>query len=138
MGNTDKEYIIVKMKKNDIEMFCDIEDLNLVKKYLWTPKTDRHGKTLIYRFEGSGKGRSEKYFHKEIFPDSKTISHINGNKLDNRRFNLKCSGSSIKTKTTSYWKLKLKTQVIPYYSPKLTILMIGRLQYQKLKLKTQI
>lgn len=79
--NSDE--VIVHFHNSDLLMLCDYDDLNFVKQYTWTLQSSGYATTRI-----NGKIRT---FHKAILdaPDGKVIDHINGNKLDNRKKNLR-------------------------------------------------
>lgn len=68
-------YLEVQLNHDKV-MVCDLADQNLIESYLWY-----FNKNTCVNMKGSR-------FHKMIYPNWKTINHINGDTLDNRRFNL--------------------------------------------------
>lgn len=71
-------------------VFIDDEDLWLFNGYKWHVSVKNKGKVYLQRAARYG----EVYFHRIIMacPKGKTVDHINGNSLDNRRENLRiCS-----------------------------------------------
>lgn len=80
----DGNVVYVKMTNCDDYMICDIEDWKKFKKYSWC-------KNKIGYVIGYKDGKQIKY-HQLLFDYDKdiyVIDHINGNKLDNRKSNLR-------------------------------------------------
>lgn len=73
------DHVTFTMKKNKVCIF-DLSDLDLVKKYTW-----HIGKG--YACTGTPDGRID--MHRLIMDFPKEVDHINGNRLDNRRKNLR-------------------------------------------------
>lgn len=72
------------------ETFIDKGDVGLIKKHKWHFSTDGYARTQIHYM---GK-KMTKRMHQILFPENKMTDHINRNKLDNRRCNLrKCTKS---------------------------------------------
>lgn len=80
---TKHGYGVASFRNGSGDFLFDEEDLPLIRKHTWHqgmrgyPATHIGGKTVV--------------LHKLLFPDSAgyEIDHINGNKLDNRRSNLR-------------------------------------------------
>ena len=69
------------------EIKIDREDFDLFKSLSWHIGSNGYVRHSTY----DGKTNSCIYFHRLImgFPENKQIDHINGNKLDNRKLNLR-------------------------------------------------
>jgi hypothetical protein len=90
-------------------VLIDNEDYEKLKRY----KYYLHKKGYVYRFDYENK-RKVIYLHREImgFPEGKVIDHINRNKLDNRKRNLRIAtnkqnlhnSEKSKAKSTSKYK----------------------------------
>ena len=74
-------YITVKNSKESV--LCDLEDWEHLKKYYWNLKSDGYAVSVI--------NRKIVFMHKMIMPDNEleVVDHINRNKLDNRKENLR-------------------------------------------------
>ncbi|CAG8730166.1 6421_t:CDS:1, partial [Acaulospora colombiana] len=82
------KYLEIKLSdKHNHVMLCDIEDYKLVISRKWYAKSEVKSKYRCYRcVDGDSVA-----FHRLLYPQWAVISHINKNRLDNRRFNL-CNG----------------------------------------------
>jgi len=79
--------LIVYNRKDNREMLFDAEDFNIVNKHTWYINI-RYVTTRIRKIDNKQTGM---YAHRLImsFPNNFYIDHINGNKLDNRKINLR-------------------------------------------------
>ena len=79
--------LIIYNRKDNREVLFDVEDFDFVSKYTWYINT-RYATTRIRNIDNKQTGM---YAHRLImsFPDNFYIDHINGNKLDNRKINLR-------------------------------------------------
>lgn len=77
--------VYVKLSNTDEEMLCDVEDWEILKKYSWSLKSsDSYARARIEDKNCD--------FHRCVMRDAsrqKYVDHINGNKLDNRKANLR-------------------------------------------------
>lgn len=77
--------VYVKLPNTDEEMLCDAEDWEILKQYSWSLKAE----DSYVRARVEGKNCD---FHRCVMKESsrkKYVDHINGNKLDNRKCNLR-------------------------------------------------
>lgn len=79
----------------------DDEDFEWLNNYTWAYCTNGYTTTTVYR-------KKKVYMHRMIMGDGNEIDHVNGNRLDNRRSNLRfcthaenCRNSSIRSDNTS-------------------------------------
>jgi hypothetical protein len=79
----------LKRKNKTHVMLIDYEDLALLKIYRWFVSTT--GYVVKNFYQSKPRIESMEYMHRLIFNPSKkeSIDHINGNKLDNRKINLR-------------------------------------------------
>ena len=72
----------------------DDEDFERISAHRW--RMDSRGRYARRSSEERGKGRIEVLMHREVsgFPDGVMTDHINGNRLDNRRSNLRPATNS--------------------------------------------
>ncbi len=80
----------VRVKLNDTDyMFCDIDDWQRLKKYGW-------GKSVGGYVVSGTKEEGDIYFHKKVTnTTSEIVDHINRNKLDNRKCNLRITNQRV-------------------------------------------
>lgn len=80
-----KNIVYVKLSNCDDEMLCDIEDWNKLKKYCWYK--NRHGYAQAFNVDTS----KHILFHSNVIQinDNFVCDHINGNRIDNRKCNLR-------------------------------------------------
>lgn len=90
----DNATVYVKLRNSDIEMICDIDDWNTLKSYTW-----------FYDQGYAIAGRNKK-FHRMVVnpPKGMVVDHINRNRLDNRRVNLRIVTSHVNSLNTSVQK----------------------------------
>ena len=90
----------VKMSNCDDVMMCDKEDWEIAKKFTW------HKNDKGYAAHGVN-GTKEK-FHQLLIATNlhEMVDHINGNKLDNRKTNLR-----VATKSDNCFNCKRKTTI---------------------------
>ena len=95
--NNNYQYFEVKLGDGNKTMFCDTDDLDIIEKYTWNVSSDGYVKITSRNYD------EELHFHKYVFnklinklPNiikdkikNLTIDHINRNKLDNRKINLR-------------------------------------------------
>lgn len=91
----ENNYVFVKMRNTDHEMICDVKDWEYLKKYSWIETPYGYCVTTI-----NGK---KTRCHNVIVKSTQGffVDHINGNRLDNRRENLRLAtthANSINTK----------------------------------------
>lgn len=77
------EYVLVKFSNSEKVFICDISDLEIVKTHTWYLSDRGYATTCI-------KTKKIK-FHSLVMPrkDGMVVDHINRNKLDNRKSNLR-------------------------------------------------
>ena len=90
-----KTHIEVKLQDNRV-FLCNIEDYKYIDSYVWSSKKDRY----TYYVYGTISANKSTQFHRHIKPwgdgpEWKTVDHINGNGLDNRRSNLRDGSGNI-------------------------------------------
>lgn len=92
--------VYVKMNNCNDVMLCDKKDWEIVKNITWHKNNKGYA---AYGIDGS-----KEKFHQVIMPtkEGQMIDHINGNKLDNRRINLR-----IVSKSDNCFNCKRKTTV---------------------------
>lgn len=80
----------VRVKLNDTDyMLCDIDDWERLKKYGW-------GKNVGGYAVSGAKEEGDIYFHKKVTnTTSEIVDHINRNKLDNRKCNLRITNQRV-------------------------------------------
>lgn len=77
---------------NKKEIIIDDEDYDKFSKYHWTSDSSNYVVKPISKWNGEKNIMIKKiYLHRYIlnFPEGKVIDHINGNRLDNRKCNLR-------------------------------------------------
>ncbi len=83
--------LVVRRKGVDYEVLVDDDDLESLKQYNWF--IDNHGYAWRNGRTVNGKRESNVKMHRQIMGstpgDGRDVDHINGNKLDNRRSNLR-------------------------------------------------
>lgn len=93
---------------NGESFMCDKEDYDLIKDYYWKFDNNGYVKASTLR-DGYGCHKSSIFLHRLILncSDDEIVDHINGNKSDNRRSNLRIcthSQNSMNRHTTSHNK----------------------------------
>jgi len=80
--------IIKRINEDEVETKIDIEDINKIKKHRWS----YNGNYII-----SGRGKEQLKLHRYVmnYSGNKEIDHININKLDNRKQNLRIVNRSL-------------------------------------------
>lgn len=91
----DNEYYEVQLN-NDKIFFCDKEDIDIVKQYIWHEKKSKNT-SYVYGTESKDK---KIIFHRIIKPwgtdnEWKQVDHIDRNGLNNRKLNLRNGDNSI-------------------------------------------
>jgi hypothetical protein len=92
----ENEYYIVdgvvhvKLSNCDKEMLCDVEDWERMKDHRWMIGSDGYARTNYHKNNDNLKNKK---FHKNIISVSSDeyVDHINRNRLDNRRSNLRAA-----------------------------------------------
>lgn len=87
----------VRLACSDKEMICDIEDWERLKSFYWAIRSGyAHGHI----------GKKVLLFHREVMkcPDGYVIDHINRNKLDNRKENLRVTTPHVNTINVGRYK----------------------------------
>lgn len=82
--------------QNNMYGYCDVSDINILNKCIWTAKQS-NDKYYVGHSKNNSNPTSEK-FHNLIFPEYISVDHINRNGLDNRRINLREATSTINEK----------------------------------------
>ena len=88
--------LIIKSKKYGVkEVFIDIENIELTKKYIWSLRKDKNNFYAISNDYSSGKKQTI-ILHRFILNPNQNeiIDHINKNGLDNRKLNIRISNKS--------------------------------------------
>jgi hypothetical protein len=92
------------------DVLLDDDDYERLKGF----KYYKHKKGYAYRFDGNYKHRKAYYIHHDVIGNIKgmVVDHINGNKLDNRKENLRVTTNAQNIHNTGSYKKKDKTS--PY------------------------
>ena len=79
--------IICYRKGEAYEVLIDAEDVDKVKDYTWNVDSRLYCYTKLYK----STVRLHRYIHRYIMnaPEGMVVDHINGDKLDNRKCNLR-------------------------------------------------
>lgn len=79
----DDNIVHVKLGRSEAEMICDIEDWNKLSNHYWVLNLEGYATAVI--------DKKLRLFHARIMecPRGKVRDHINRNKLDNRKSNLR-------------------------------------------------
>jgi len=85
------------------------EDVFTALANTWTKASDGYAKRYYEKSENGKRVRWVKYFHREVTnaPDGVVIDHINQDKLDNRRENLRPASKSLNGLNSSFVKGKV-------------------------------
>lgn len=84
----------VRLTNCDDEMLCDAEDWERLKDHCWMIGSDGYARTNKHQ---SGDNLRSNKFHKNIVTDGDCVDHINRNRLDNRRCNLRAASLQLNT-----------------------------------------
>lgn len=97
------ELIIVSTKYGHLKVLIDDEDIDLVKDYYWTVVNSNKTGIRLYAFSS----KLKKVMHRVIMspPDNMQVDHINGDSLDNRKYNLRICTVSDNNKNRPISKL---------------------------------
>lgn len=84
------ETVYVTVEKSEEKVICDLEDWEYLKEYYWNLNTNGYVTAVT-------SGRKNVRMHKLIMPDNtyEVVDHINRNKLDNRKENLRYTTYSV-------------------------------------------
>ena len=84
------ETVYVTVEKSEEKVICDLEDWEYLKEYYWNLNTNGYVTAVT-------SGRKRAMMHKLIMPDNtyEVVDHINRNKLDNRKGNLRYTTYSV-------------------------------------------
>jgi hypothetical protein len=85
----------------------DVEDFERLNKYKWHCSPYGYAKRSVYRSDDRGKSQVDIYMHSVVCPapTGMVTDHVNRNKLDNRKANLRPA-----TRTQNNWNRNLKTE----------------------------
>ena len=90
------ETVYVTVEKSEEKVICDLEDWEYLKEYYWNLNTNGY-------VTAATSGRKRAMMHKLIMPDNtyEVVDHINRNKLDNRKGNLRYTTYSVNAQNRS-------------------------------------
>lgn len=90
------ETVYVTVEKSEEKVICDLEDWEYLKEYYWNLNTNGYVTAVT-------SGRKRAMMHKLIMPDNtyEVVDHINRNKLDNRKGNLRYTTYSVNAQNRS-------------------------------------
>ena len=93
--------VTVRLSNSDKEMLCDVDDWERLKEYCWHGGGNGYAVTNVP--EGSSIYRS---FHMNVIecPDDMVRDHINRNRLDNRKCNLRIVSRDVNARNTNIQK----------------------------------
>lgn len=82
---------------NDFDIFINSSDLELISQYAWTVTKDGYAKKYLEWKQDGVRKRKVVYMHRLIMDakENQIIDHINQNKADNRRSNLRIASKSL-------------------------------------------
>lgn len=103
--NLDYEYGILIPNNSNDEIFFDKEDYDLIKEFCW--RVNKYGYVVTSTFnERTNKNNKIIKLHRFIMncSDGFVVDHINGNKLDNRKCNLRICKQENNTKNHKLYK----------------------------------
>lgn len=85
------------LSTNGKPILIDSEDLELVSQYAWTVTKDGYAKKYLEKLVDGKRLRKVVYMHRLIMDakENEIIDHINQNKADNRRSNLRVASKSL-------------------------------------------
>lgn len=97
---------------NDFDIFINSSDLELISQYAWTVTKDGYAKKYLEWKQDGVRKRKVVYMHRLIMDakENQIIDHINQNKADNRRSNLRIASKSLnalnshKTRSTTGYR----------------------------------
>ena len=105
------DYVIIKIK--EVEVLISFLDYDLVSKYTWRITPKGYVETTSTRKEGRKNIRLSRLIMN--CPKGKVVDHINSNRLDNIRANLRiCSSQQNNLNVAKYVKSKSKYKGVTY------------------------
>ena len=78
------DYVVMRASNKDVKFYIDAEDFELIKNYCWFVTEDNYIRGVV-----QGKSLRLHRFIMNINDDEVLIDHIDGNRLDNRKKNLR-------------------------------------------------
>jgi len=99
----DGDTLIVYNRKDNREMFFDADDFDKVNQYTWFIGDTGYARTNITQSTGK---RTLKKVHRLLMnaPKDKQVDHINGDRLDNRKVNLRIVSNEINSHNRQFAK----------------------------------
>jgi len=82
----DGNYIEIRLQDDNFIAKIDVEDLKLTYEYTWSAKPSEY---RCYMSHSNRKESNSQTFHRILFPEWEQIDHINRDRLDNRKKNLR-------------------------------------------------
>ena len=96
----DGNIVRVKLSNSDREMICDVDDWERLKQYCWCLGTGGYARTNV------NDDKVFRAFHLNVIdcPDGLVCDHINRNRLDNRKCNLRAATYEVNARNTNISK----------------------------------